>query len=473
MPQGLLSTSLLSAWQRALRQLKGCLAVVGMASSCWISAQTVTPPNTPGSESAKASELPPPSASARDVFSRHKDKLVQVRVLLKSASEQSSLGSGFVVRDEGIKGAWVVTNYHVISSLAVEPEKYEIELRGTNGRKVGASVVAIDLINDLAILRTQAPAQTPSRTDAVPWPLLALQPKLPEQGQRVFALGNPLELGFLISEGLYNGLVESRLYEQMLFSGSLNSGMSGGPALNEQGQVVGVNVATRRDGEQLSFLVPARYVQELLARADSQASVPKTWREDIARQLHKHQDAMSSKMRQPGFSTQKLAGLDVPTLSSELTKCWANSADNEFSRYRNSNLTCDLKAALFIRSGFRGGNLSLEHRLLQNTDLATPQFLKLGGGTGRFDALGTFASRGQRTQRECRDAFVQPKPSARVYRVSTCLQTYTKYEGLFDMRVHAVQVDNAGERLSSTLNLSGFTFAHAQAIAQQFVQRLP
>ena len=54
--------------------------------------------------------LPAPSASARDLFSRYKDRLVQVRVLLNSANEQSSLGSGFVVKDDGPKGVWLLTN---------------------------------------------------------------------------------------------------------------------------------------------------------------------------------------------------------------------------------------------------------------------------------------------------------------------------------------------------------------------------
>ena len=73
--------------------------------------------------------LPTPSASARDLFSRYKDRLVQVRVLLNSANEQSSLGSGFLVRDDGAKGAWLLTNYHVVSSLAINPEKFRLELR--------------------------------------------------------------------------------------------------------------------------------------------------------------------------------------------------------------------------------------------------------------------------------------------------------------------------------------------------------
>src|SRR5690606_14471461 len=140
-------------------------------------------------------------------------------------------------------------------------------------------------------------------------------------GSPVFSLGNPLELGFLISEGTYNGSVETRLYEQMLFPASINSGMSGGPAIDQRGHVVGVNVATRRDGQQLSFLVPVHYAKSLLER--SWAAPPQVeWRSQIAQQLLEHQQFVTQKMldqqappvadgqrnQTAGFSAQSLVG---------------------------------------------------------------------------------------------------------------------------------------------------------------------
>jgi hypothetical protein len=176
-----------------------------------------------------------------------------------------------------------------VSSLAINPEKFRLELRPTSERTVKATLVAVDVIHDLAVLRTEPAA------DAQPWPVFSLRDGALTQGERIFSLGNPLELGFLISEGIYNGPVESRIYEQMLFSGALNSGMSGGPAIDEAGRVVGVNVATRRGAELLSFLVPVRYARELLERA-WQAPARKEWRTEIARQLLIHQDFVAGKL---------------------------------------------------------------------------------------------------------------------------------------------------------------------------------
>jgi S1-C subfamily serine protease len=414
-----------------------------------------------------------PSASARDLFSRNKERLLQVRVLLASASEQSSLGSGFVVRDEGDQGAWVVTNYHVVSAMAIEPQKYRIELRGTNERNVKAQLVAVDVIHDLAVLRTE-PAPNSAH-----WNVFALRDTPLAQGTKVFSLGNPLELGFLISEGIYNGLVESRIYEQMLFSGALNSGMSGGPAIDEAGRVVGINVATRRDGELLSFLVPVHYARELLARAE-QAKPRTEWRTEIATQLRAHQEFVFSKLlgtakvgdathgKQAGFASQVLAGRTVPTLDGSLTRCWANGLDGEKLRYQQDSLKCNLHADLFVRNNLYTGEISVRHVVLRNDKLPTLKFLSIASGARNLGSRGYGGN--EMTQNECRDDYVQAVQH--VFRVGVCVRAYKKFEGLYDYNVFAVQVDDARERQTSTLQLRGFSLANAQQLATLFLERL-
>jgi serine protease Do len=447
-------------------------AAAGLALVCCAAAQAQNPPDgNKESSNAAPVALPEPSASARDLFSRYKDRVLQVRVLLRSASEQSSLGSGFVVRDDGAQGAWVLTNYHVISSLAIEPDKYRIELRAADGRNVKAQLMALDVIHDLAVLRTEPSA------DAPPWNVLALREAPLVQGSKIFSLGNPLELGFLISEGIYNGLVESRVYEEILFSGAINSGMSGGPAIDEAGRVVGVNVATRRDGEQLSFLVPVRYARELLARAWS-TPPSKDWRQEIARQLLVHQDFLTNKLlgasnaaatpAKAGFSSQTLSGRTVPTLDGSLTKCWADGLDGEKLRYQRDTLDCNLRSSVFVRGSLHTGTLSLQHVLLRKDKLATPQFLALG--RAHYNSGSSWSGPGEFTPTECRDNYMQA--AKQVYRVSICLRAYRKFEGIYNYSVTATQVDDTRERQSSVLRLQGFSFDNAQRLARLFLERL-
>src|SRR3990167_1867957 len=78
-------------------------------------------------------------------------------------------------------------------------------------------------------------------------------------------MGHPLGLDLAIVPGSANGLLEKSLYDKIHFSGNINPGMSGGPALDAQGRVVGINVATA--GEAVGFLVPAHFLDALVQRA--------------------------------------------------------------------------------------------------------------------------------------------------------------------------------------------------------------
>jgi S1-C subfamily serine protease len=418
-----------------------------------------------------ARPLPEPSTSARELFARTRDGIVQVRVLLASANEQSSLGSGFVVRDDLRAGAWVVTNYHVVADLAIDPIKYRIELRGTNERRTHASLVAIDVIHDLALLRIDPMV----RND--PWQTFPLREDPLAQGAKVFALGNPLELGFLISEGIYNGKVEAQLYDQMLFSGALNSGMSGGPAIDAAGRVVGVNVATRRDGESLSFLVPVRFVRDMLARSAS-ARPRREWRTEIAQQLLQHQefvtrtllDAADRSGRPANFTTQKLSGRVVPTLGGALPRCWADTRRVDEPRFLRERLRCNLKGGLFVNRRLTLGDAELDHVFLRNISLSTPQFLDIDSSSPAYfgPAMARFDQ--ETTRDECRADFV--RGAERVYRVSMCVNAYRKFPGLYRYRIDALQVDDVQQRLKSQLELDGFSFENATRITQAFLERL-
>ncbi len=424
----------------------------------------------------------PASASARDLFSRYKDRLVQVRVLLNSANEQSSLGSAFVVRNDGDKGIWLLTNYHVVSSLAINPEKYRIELRPTSEVTVRATLVAVDVIHDLAVLHVG------SVGDAASWPTFALREPVLQQGEKVFSLGNPLELGFLISEGIYNGLVESRIYDQMLFSGAINSGMSGGPAIDEAGRVVGVNVAVRRDAQLISFLVPVRYARDLLERALT-ASPRKEWRSEIGKQLIAHQDFVVSKLLDAksavasankaiasanaklGFASQTLAGRKVPTLDGTLTKCWASGREGERLRYQRDKLDCNLQSDLFVSGRLYTGSLNINHVVLRNIDLATSQFLSVGSFFGAVRSHFGFAGGGKETtSNECHDEYL--RGIKHVYRVAICIKAYKKFDGIYDFTVSATQVDDPRERQISNLTLRGLSFENSQSLTRKFLEQL-
>jgi S1-C subfamily serine protease len=75
--------------------------------------------------------LPPPSSAAQKLYAAAKADLLQVRSLLKSGRTQSSVGSGFLVGTSNL----VLTNYHVVSQFALDPETYTGEWVDTGGQR--------------------------------------------------------------------------------------------------------------------------------------------------------------------------------------------------------------------------------------------------------------------------------------------------------------------------------------------------
>ena len=187
--------------------------------------------------------------AARQLFADNRAAILQIRIIDLTSGSKSAIGSGFSIDQNGL----IATNYHVIELAASEPEQYRIEYLTETNQTGVLKLVDVDVINDLALVKADHVISQP----------ITLASTEPDVGVPVFALGNPLDLGLTVVPGTYNGINTSTYYPRVHFTGSLNSGMSGGPTLNQRGQVVGINVATA--GNQVSFLVPTQKLQNLIA----------------------------------------------------------------------------------------------------------------------------------------------------------------------------------------------------------------
>ena len=160
-----------------------------------------------------------PVTGAEAVYATAPPRLLQIRTLLTSAGQQTSIGSAFLVSADGL----AITNYHVVSHVVFEPNTYRLEYTAADGTQGEVHLLAVDMPNDLAIVRVDkhdAPFFT--------FNAAAISGELPK-GERLYSMGNPLDLGFTIVEGTYSGLVDRSYIERIHFTGALNPGMSGGP----------------------------------------------------------------------------------------------------------------------------------------------------------------------------------------------------------------------------------------------------
>lgn len=426
------------------------LALLALLAPPWAAAQQPAP--------VAAAPIAAASSEAQRIFERARDGLLQVRILALPSRAQASTGSGFIVGADGL----VVTNYHVVSQAVAEKGPYAIEWVGVDGGSGPLTVIAIDARHDLALLRREAGAPLPTLE-------LADGARSPERGARIFSLGKPLDLGFVVTEGLHNGVVERDLYGHLLFSGALNSGMSGGPALDAQGKVVGVNVARRLDGQLVSFLVPVRYLHELLA-APAQAldDLPKRLAE-IGRQLREHQAAMVDRALEGPLPTQVLGPYRVPVLPETLARCWGGNESGGDSGLAVATTQCNLGAGRYVSGALVLGSIRLDHRHTESTRMSDWAFW--AAMRTRFSArfLGARKDR-QRTAPQCDEADVETAIGAQ--RMVLCLVGYHRFEGLFQMSLMTITVTQGRAALASNLHADGVTEASARRLAAAFLDAM-
>src|SRR5215510_7446457 len=264
---------------------------------------------------AKPDTGSPVSAQGQRIVDATRAQLLQVRTLLKDQDSQASVGSGFVVDAGGL----VITNYHVVSQFALRPDRYRLAFTMAQGKSGSAELLAIDVIHDLALLRLRSADGAPA-IDFTPLAFRGAGAPL-AKGERLYSLGNPLDVGFAVVEGVYNGTVERSFLPQVFFGGSLNPGMSGGPTVDDAGRVIGVNVAARRDGEQVSFLVPGALADELLQRGRAAKAQTQPMYAEVTRQLKQHQAALVDAFVAQPWRSANHARYRVPVPQETFMRC--------------------------------------------------------------------------------------------------------------------------------------------------------
>jgi hypothetical protein len=392
-------------------------------------------------------------ASTEGVYARYRDAVLQVKIVDQGSGSKSSIGSGFMVSADGL----VITNYHVVAELIHQPERYRAEyLRGDAGGSGALQLLDIDVVHDLALLRgatLRGPFLRPAR-------------QLPAKGERLFAFGNPHDLGLTIVEGTYNGLLEDSLYDKIHFTGSINPGMSGGPVVDRQGAVVGVNVATA--GNQIGFLVPARHVAELLARRGGDPAVPLL--ERLRTQLLDNQQRYFATLLAAPLPVEPFKDYRLPGKLAPFIKCWGDSRHEPDDYYEQTIESCSTSDDIFLSAEQSTGAIRFRHDLFSSDELGMLRFYGLVerqfnqtrlAPRGDEKSVDNFVCTGDLVALGALDA-----------KAVLCLRPYKKLAGLYDAYLTVATLAGRAEALQSTFFLSGVSDANALRFARRYLEAI-
>lgn len=166
-------------------------------------------------------------------------------------------GSGVIVSKSG----HIVTSYHVVQGSS------HLEVTLADGSRWQASLVGSSPKNDLAVIKIEAPP-----AELLPLPLGSS--KNLRVGQKVLALGNPFGLGQTLTTGTISSLgrdvriSRDAVIENVIQTdAAMNPGNSGGPLINSDGEVIGINAAVfspTGSSVGISFAIPADTVRSIL-----------------------------------------------------------------------------------------------------------------------------------------------------------------------------------------------------------------
>jgi serine protease Do len=194
-----------------------------------------------------------------------------VSIVRPGARGLDGQGSGVIVDKSG----YIVTNWHVVEGART------VQVRLSDRRIADATVVGDDAMSDIALLKIDLPNLIPAE-----W---GDSDKL-EVGDLVWAIGSPFGLERTLTFGIVSaksrrsgprltgGLIGSPYQEYLQTDAAVNPGNSGGPLVNIEGQVVGINAAIYGTGYQgISFAIPSSLAREKYDELRANGRIERAW----------------------------------------------------------------------------------------------------------------------------------------------------------------------------------------------------
>jgi len=381
--------------------------------------------------------------------------VLQVQTLPLGSDSPYSYGSGFAVG----AGNLLITNYHVVSGVIMDPDRYRLEFLRQDGKKGALAVVAIDVVHDLAVVRG----------DTGPMPGLAFEQNVPDKGARGFSIGFPQNQGLTVTEGIVNGLSEDSVRGAIHFSGPVNAGMSGGPAVNSSGRVFGVNVANLRDAQLISFIVPASAAVALIERAEKvKMPTEKDLFNDLAHQLQMNSKDVLALFPAGNLPVEMFGRFSAPAKPGDFAHCYATNEKEADKLYHVDKYGCYFKDFTFVAHDLYMGRWAFNYSHINAPDFGAMRFASL-----EESLLGTSDDTSatnliHKTRWTCQNHIVAL--SGGRAKAVLCLRRYSRFEGLYDIELKLATLTDSKEALLSSLELYGLGYSDSMALVHRFME---
>lgn len=179
--------------------------------------------------------------NASDIYSKSKDKVALI-ISYDQSGIPTSQGSGFFISKDSL-----ITNYHVIEGAS----RVDIKIIGEDKMIRGSKIISASERHDIAIIKTKKEFNY-FQTDSLNEEII---------GSKIFTIGNPRGLEGTISEGIISAKRKED-YDLIQITAPISPGNSGGPLINEKGNVIGISTFTLTNSQNLNFAVPIKYIKE-------------------------------------------------------------------------------------------------------------------------------------------------------------------------------------------------------------------
>src|SRR4030095_10263398 len=241
--------------------------------------------------------------------------------------------------------------------------------------------------------------------------------------------------------------------------------MSGGPALDEEGHVVGINVARRVDGEQVSFLVPASFASALLARGRDAQPITTPAYPIVDEQLQKHQALLTKRFLAQGWKSATHPRYLVPVPPDVFMRCWGSSEPSRTGGMDFERSDCVMDTRIFV-GDFNTGTISLRHESYDGSKLGALHVAARYSQSLRTEPFSRPSGQHQ-TKPRCNEEYVDR--DGLPLRAVVCMRAYKKLPQLYDVAVLVATLDQSESGVQGRFDAQGVSFGNAQKLARYYL----